>query len=262
MSPQWASWRNCCTARLSTRPRHMMAFSSSARNPIDNTRTRPSPTLRSSGTIFPWRASTSPSMPRSLGTEKPQMSASRIPTVSPREARATARFTVTEDLPTPPFPDATASTRAVGGTSVSGASSRAFQRTRAMTAARSSASMAAMRTSTERVHSSASSWPTTSRSIWLRNGQEATVRATSTTTSPPRTDTPRTMPRSTTLSPSSGSITARRRSSASASRGPRASATREAGGTEPEAMTRFYLRGPVFRPGRAAVFPSDGAPVS
>ena len=76
-------------------------------------------------------------MPSSRGIEKPQMSASRMPTTWPRAARATARLAVTDDLPTPPLPDAMASTRAFGGTAVSGASSRAFQRARAMTAARS-----------------------------------------------------------------------------------------------------------------------------
>ena len=70
---------------------------------------------------------------------------------------------------------------------VSGASSRAFQRARAITAARSSASMAATCTSTERTQSRDCTWPTTSRSIWVRSGQAAMVRATSTTTSPPST---------------------------------------------------------------------------
>ena len=65
---------------------------------------------------------------------------------------------------------------------VSGASSRAFQRARAMTAARSSASMAATCTSTERTQSRDRTWLTTSCSIWLRSGQAAMVRATSTTT--------------------------------------------------------------------------------
>ena len=188
----------------------MIACSSSARNPMDRTRTSPAPTACSSGTILPWRASTSPSMPSSRGTEKPQMSASRIPTVKPRRANATARLTVTDDLPTPPLPEAMARTRVVAGTAVSGASSRAFQRARAMTAARSSASMLATRTSTSRTQSSAATCPRTSRSIWVRNGQAAIVRATSTVTSSPLTVTARTMPRSTMVSPSSGSITARR----------------------------------------------------
>ena len=105
------------------------------------------------------------------------MSASSTPTVNPRAASATARFTVTDDLPTPPLPDAMASTRASAGTSVSGASSRAFQRARAMTAARSSASIAATSTRTEPTQSSAWTWLTTSFSIWLRSGQDAMVSA-------------------------------------------------------------------------------------
>ena len=148
----------------------MIACSSSARNPIDRTRTVPDPMERSSGTIFPALASTSPSMPIRRGTEKPQMSASRIPTTRPREANATARLTVTDDLPTPPLPEAMARTRVEVAIAVSGASSRAFQRARAMTAARSSASMAATCTSTERTQSRDRTWFTTSRSIWLRNG--------------------------------------------------------------------------------------------
>ncbi len=140
-SPQWTSSRNCWTARLRISPRHMMAWSSSARNPIDRTRRTPSPTARSSGTIFLSRASTSPCMPSRRGTENPQMSASSTPTVRPRRARATARLTVTELLPTPPLPEATAMTRVVSGTAVAGASSRARSRARAMTARFWSASM-------------------------------------------------------------------------------------------------------------------------
>ena len=49
-------------------------------------------------------------MPISAGTEKPYTSASTIPTRSPWAARAQARLTVTEDLPTPPLPLATAYT--------------------------------------------------------------------------------------------------------------------------------------------------------
>ncbi len=126
-SPQWTSSRNCWTARFKTRPRHMMACSSSARKPMDSTRRFPAPMRRSSGTIFLSRASTSPCIPRSRGTLKPQMSASSTPTVRPRRARATARFTVTELLPTPPLPEAMATTRADSGTSVAGGSSRAIE---------------------------------------------------------------------------------------------------------------------------------------
>ena len=222
---------------------------------MDSTRTVPGPTARSSGTIFPARASTSPSMPSRRGTEKPQMSASRIPTTRPREASATARLTVTDDLPTPPLPDAMASTRVEAATAVSGASSRAFQRARAITAARSSASMAATCTSTERTQSRDRTWFTTSRSIWLRSGQEAMVSATSTTTSPPSTVMPRTMPRSTMVSPSSGSTTARRRSRTSSSRSSRAGSPDggRCGRRRGSSQCEFYLRGGEFRPFPAGV---------
>ena len=96
----------------------MMADSSSARNPIDTTLSRPGPTGFSRGTIFLPSAVSSPCIPSRRGTEKPQMSASRRPTTSPRWASATARLTVTDDLPTPPLPEDTARTRAVAGMSV------------------------------------------------------------------------------------------------------------------------------------------------
>ena len=57
-------------------------------------------------------------MPSMRGMEKPQMSASMTPTANPRWARAAARLTVMEDLPTPPLPEATASTRAPVGTAL------------------------------------------------------------------------------------------------------------------------------------------------
>ena len=72
------------------------------------------------------------------GIEKPQMSASSTPTVSPRAASAAARFAVTDDLPTPPLPLPTAITRVVAATSVAGARSCASLRARCMSAERSS----------------------------------------------------------------------------------------------------------------------------
>ena len=80
-------------------------------------------------------------MPSMRGIEKPQMSASSTPTVNPWAAIAAARLTVTDDLPTPPLPDATASTRVVAGIWVSGACSRAFHRAWVITSRRSSASI-------------------------------------------------------------------------------------------------------------------------
>src|ERR1022692_4611149 len=108
----------------------MIARSSSARNPIDSTFNSPAPTGRWSGIILPLRASMPPSMPSRRGTEKPQMSASSTPMVSPRRASATARFTVTDDFPTPPFPDPTARILVVASIPVSGAFWRAFHRAR------------------------------------------------------------------------------------------------------------------------------------
>ena len=56
-----------------------------------------------------------PTAPIIRGTLNPQTSASRIPTLAPSAAIAQARFTVTLDLPTPPFPDATAINAVSGG---------------------------------------------------------------------------------------------------------------------------------------------------
>ena len=53
-------------------------------------------------------------MPSMRGIEKPHTSASTAATLCPRCASATARFVVTDDLPTPPLPDAIASTRVRG----------------------------------------------------------------------------------------------------------------------------------------------------
>ena len=137
------------------------------------------------------------------------MSASRSPTTSPRWARATARLTVTEDLPTPPLPEDTARTRAVAGMSVDNArSSCALRRARSMRALRSAASISPITTSTTRTPGRLPTRASTSDFSWVRSGHPATVRATPTSTRPSgSTDTARTMPRSTMLSPSSGSIT-------------------------------------------------------
>ena len=91
---------------------------------------------------------------------------------------------MTDDLPTPPLPEAMASTRVEGAIAVSGASSRAFEWARAM------------RRRARRVHCrdphvdgphpvQRPHWFTTSRSDLAAQGQEAMVRATSTTTSTP-----------------------------------------------------------------------------
>ena len=61
-----------------------------------------------------------PSSPSISGTFGPVMSASSRPTAAPSRASATARFTATVLLPTPPLPDATASTFFTPGSSCSG----------------------------------------------------------------------------------------------------------------------------------------------
>ena len=118
------------------------------------------------------------------------MSASISPTTKPSRARATARFTVTEDFPTPPFPEAMATTLAVDrevdgrrlvllGLAALPCSIRA---------AFSSAFIVPVRTSTEVTPGSAPSLALTSSWIWPRSGQEATVSATSTSTRPALVD--------------------------------------------------------------------------
>ena len=94
------------------RPRHMSAVSSSStRKPIDTTLSvpprRPSTSLRRDlaravgGLASPAEPAVDAEHARDV---KPQMSASSTPTVQPRAASAAARFTVTDDLPTPPLP--------------------------------------------------------------------------------------------------------------------------------------------------------------
>ena len=79
-----------------------------------------------------------PLTPSMRGIEKPQMSASSTPTVSPRAASAAARFAVIDDFPTPPLPLPIAMTRVVAAISVGGADCDARRRAFCMTAERSS----------------------------------------------------------------------------------------------------------------------------
>ncbi len=136
------------------------------------------------------------------------MSASRTPTVSPLVAREAARFTVTEDFPTPPFPDATAMTFVVGEISVVGASWVALQRARAIVVAFSSGVISVQESSRALTPGSEPTRARMSLWIWARRGQPAVVSATVTVTAPPsETSIARTMPSSTMSAPSSGSIT-------------------------------------------------------
>ena len=109
---QKTSVRNCSSALCSIGPRQMTGVSSSAKKPIEMARTP----WTSGGTIISSMITGARSMPSMRGIEKPQTSASTTPTLvgSPlvwRWARAMARLVVTEDLPTPPLPEAINRTR-------------------------------------------------------------------------------------------------------------------------------------------------------
>ena len=88
----------------------MIAWSSAVPpiRPIERIFSSPGPHRCSIGSILWSLPSIWPSTPSMRGRLNPQMSASSTPTVRPRRARLTARLAVTDDLPTPPLPDATA----------------------------------------------------------------------------------------------------------------------------------------------------------
>ena len=139
------------------------------------------------------------------------MSASRTPTVFPAAASAAAKFTVTEDLPTPPLPLAIARTRADKGTAVSVAFSRAFHRARDMTSVRSSGVISPQSIFTLVTQGCTSRRERMSFCIWARNGQPRMVSFTPIVTTPSAMVMAPAMPKSTMLSPNSGSMTARSR---------------------------------------------------
>ena len=97
---------------------------------------------------------------------------------------AAARLTVTELLPTPPLPEAMASTRVLAGTCVSGACSRAAQRALSMTSDRSSAVISPHSMVTVRTPGCAAMRVSTSFLICARSGQPAMVSFTPMVTSP------------------------------------------------------------------------------
>src|SRR5690606_23099856 len=116
----------------------------------------------------------------------------------PVAARAAARFTVTDDLPTPPLPEATRITLVVGASDVSSGRWATFQRALAIAAAFSAWVISVHSRVTWRTPGSDPTRVRTSRWIWARSGQPAVVRATVTVTSPSgSTRAPLAMPRST-----------------------------------------------------------------
>ena len=82
-------------------PRQLTACEPSTNMPIEITFT----SCATGGRIIsPTLVGFTPATPSSPGIEKPNTSASTMPTDSPRAARATPRFAVSVDLPTPPLP--------------------------------------------------------------------------------------------------------------------------------------------------------------
>ncbi len=136
------------------------------------------------------------SMPSMRGIEKPQTSASTTAVFLPRLARLTARLVVTDDLPTPPLPEATSSTRVFEDGSANGMARPSAWPWAAWlpavapgspticwrTAARSSSVITSKVTRTESTSSRAWTASPTRRSISFFSGQPGTVRATSTWT--------------------------------------------------------------------------------
>src|SRR5215470_1210164 len=166
------------------------------------------------------------------------MSASSTPTLCPAAASAAARLTVTDDLPTPPLPLATANTRVSDDGSANG-TTRSVRppRSLACSSRRCSSLITARCTPTPDTPGTADTAAVTSLVIVSRSGQAATVRYTSTRTLPSGpTATLFTMPRSVIGRRISGSWTpARAAVTCSAVGG-------ETGGAD---MCPCYARGPA-----------------
>src|SRR5918993_2143592 len=138
------------------------------------------------------------------------MSASTTPTERPRVASATARLTVTEDLPTPPLPEATAYTRVSDPGLANGISLAGWPgpRSCSCSACRCCALITSRSTRTAVTPGSGDTAAVTSRVIVSFIGQPATVRKMPTVTAPSgATSTPLTMPSSVTGRRISGSRT-------------------------------------------------------
>src|SRR6266568_2922666 len=113
------------------------------------------------------------------------MSASTTPTFWPEAASAAARFTVTDDLPTPPLPLATAYTRVSEDGWANGICGSACPpRSWVCSARRCSSLITSSWTRTEDTPGSLPTAAVTSRVIFSRSGHPATVSHTSTSTAP------------------------------------------------------------------------------
>src|SRR5256885_2537912 len=137
------------------------------------------------------------------------MSASSTPTFWPEAASAAARLTVTDDLPTPPLPLATANTR-VSDDGWANGISRSWRPPRSWVCSsrRCSSLITSSCTATADTPGTADTAAVTSRVMVSRSGQPATVRYTSTLTLPSGAmSTLLTMPRSVIGRRISGSLT-------------------------------------------------------
>src|SRR5215831_15649301 len=137
------------------------------------------------------------------------MSASSTPTLCPAAASAAARFTVTDDLPTPPLPLATANTRVRDEGSANG-TTRSVRPPRSLpcSSRRCSSLITSRCTAAPVTPGTADTAAVTSLVMVSRSGQAATVRYTSTRTLPPGpTSTLLTMPSSVIGRRISGSLT-------------------------------------------------------
>ena len=151
---------------------------------------------------------------------------------------AAAKLTVTELFPTPPLPLAIANTRALSGILVSGACSLAFHRARVITAVRSSAVISPQSMVTLLTPGCVPTRASMSCLICTRSGQPLIVNFMPMATTPSaEMESTAAMPRSTMLSPNSGSITARSRLVTSATVG---------GATCGLDMTKTYRDRPNF----------------
>ncbi len=118
---------------------------------------------------------------------------------------------MTDDLPTPPLPEATSTTRVVAAIDVSSGRWDTLKRARSMAWVRSASVISVQSSFTEVTPGADPTRLRTSRWIWARSGQPEVVSAILTTTAPwSSMVTLRTMPSSTMSEPSSGSITPRR----------------------------------------------------
>ena len=116
---------------------------------------------------------------------------------------------MTDDLPTPPLPEAMVITRVVGATDVCSTRWLMLKRARSMAVVFSSAVISVQSSSTLSTPGSEPTRARMSRWICARNGHPAVVRATVTMTVEPSIAASLTMPSSTMSEPSSGSITPR-----------------------------------------------------